>query len=86
MHLMRSIVMKRRAVALLGAGVLTLAACGSGSDGGASDGGASDGGGEGAGAAESPSSDRTEVGALSPGSSSPMRAAWSPSTRPTAPC
>ena len=39
MHLMRNIVMKRRAVALLGAGVLTLAACGSGTDGGASDGG-----------------------------------------------
>lgn len=53
--------MKRRAVALFGAGVLTLAACGSGSDGGASD-----GGGDGAGAAESPASDRTEVGALSP--------------------
>lgn len=53
--------MKRRAVALLGAGVLTLAACGSGTDDGASD-----GGGDGAGAAESPSSDRTEVGALSP--------------------
>ena len=53
--------MKRRAVALLGAGVLALSACGSGADGGASD-----GGGEGAGAAESPSSDRTEVGALSP--------------------
>ena len=61
MHLMRNIVMKRRAVALLGAGVLALSACGSGADGGASD-----GGGEGAGAAESPSSDRTEVGALSP--------------------
>lgn len=53
--------MKRRAAALLGAGVLALAACGSGSDGGASD-----GGGDGAGAAESPASDRTEVGALSP--------------------
>ena len=61
MHLMRNIVMKRRAVALLGAGVLALSACGSGADGGASD-----GGGEEAGAAESPSSDRTEVGALSP--------------------
>ncbi|WP_443423603.1 hypothetical protein [Brachybacterium paraconglomeratum] len=61
MHLMRNIVMKRRAVALLGAGVLALSACGSGTDGGASD-----GGGEEAGAAESPSSDRTEVGALSP--------------------
>lgn len=61
MHLMRNIVMKRRAVALLGAGVLALSACGSGADGAASD-----GGGEEAGAAESPSSDRTEVGALSP--------------------
>lgn len=61
MHLMRNIVMKRRAVALLGAGVLALSACGSGADGGASD-----GGGEEAGAAESPSSVRTEVGALSP--------------------
>ena len=61
MHLMRNIVMKRRAVALLGAGVLALSACGSGADGGASD-----GGGEEAGAAESPFSDRTEVGALSP--------------------
>ena len=53
--------MKRRAVALLGAGVLALAACGSGTGDGASD-----GGGDGAGAAEAPSSDRTEVGALSP--------------------
>ncbi|WP_282081630.1 hypothetical protein [Brachybacterium paraconglomeratum] len=58
---MRNIVMKRRAVALLGAGVLALSARGSGADGGASD-----GGGEEAGAAESPSSVRTEVGALSP--------------------
>ncbi|MGP5056739.1 hypothetical protein ACTXJ3_16885 [Brachybacterium paraconglomeratum] len=58
---MRNIVMKRRAVALLGAGVLALSACGSGADGGAAD-----GGGEEVGAAESPSSDRTEVGALSP--------------------
>ena len=53
--------MKRRAAALLGAGVLALAACGSGVDGGASDGGGDD-----TGAAEPPSSDRTEVGALSP--------------------
>lgn len=51
--------MKRRAAALLGAGVLALAACSSGADGGA---GASDGGG----ADEQPASDRTEVGALSP--------------------
>ncbi|MGP5199408.1 hypothetical protein ACTXKN_09640 [Brachybacterium alimentarium] len=52
--------MKRRAVALLGAGVLALSACG-GPSGGAADEGASDGGGEAA-----PASDRTEVGALSP--------------------
>ena len=51
--------MKRRAAALLGAGVLALAACSSGADGGAR---ASDGGG----ADEQPASDRTEVGALSP--------------------
>ena len=56
--------MKRRAVALLGAGVLALAACGSGSDRGASDAGGVEG--DGTGAAEAPSSDRTEVGALSP--------------------
>jgi hypothetical protein len=61
MHLMRSIVMKRRAVALLGAGVLALAACGSDTGGGSSD-----GGGDGTGAAEAPASDRTEVGALTP--------------------
>ena len=56
--------MKRRAVALLGAGVLALAACGSGSDRGASGAGGAEG--DGTGAAEAPSSDRTEVGALSP--------------------
>jgi hypothetical protein len=60
MHLMRNIVMKRRAAALLGAGVLALAACGSGSGDGASDAGGGETG------AEAPSSDRTEVGALSP--------------------
>lgn len=64
MHLMRNIVMKRRAVALLGAGVLALAACGSGSGDGASDAGGAGSGGETG--AEAPSSDRTEVGALSP--------------------
>lgn len=53
--------MKRRAAALLGAGVLALVACGSGVDGGASDGGGDD-----TNATEAPSSDRTEVGALSP--------------------
>lgn len=55
---MRTIVMKRRAVALLGVGVLALSACGGagGSDGGASDGGD----------AAAPASDRTEVAALSP--------------------
>lgn len=53
--------MKRRTAALLGAGVLALAACGSGVDGGASDGGGDD-----TNATEAPSSDRTEVGALSP--------------------
>jgi len=60
MKQMRTIVMKRRAVALLGAGVLTLAAC-SGT-GGSAGSGASDGGGEEA----APASDRTEVGALTP--------------------
>src|SRR5699024_6966423 len=59
MHLMRTVFMKRHAAALLGAGVLALAACSSGADGGAR---ASDGGG----ADEQPASDRTEVGALSP--------------------
>ena len=53
--------MKRRAVALLGAGVLALAACGSDTGGGSSD-----GGGDGTGAVEAPASDRTEVGALTP--------------------
>ncbi|MFC5276031.1 hypothetical protein [Brachybacterium sacelli] len=58
MNLMRTIVMKRRAVALVGAGMLALSAC---SAGGGSSSGSSDGGGEAA-----PSTDRTEVGALSP--------------------
>ena len=62
---MRTIVMKRRAVALLGVGVLALSACG-GPAGGGSDGsdGASDGGT--AGDAAAPETDRTEVAALSP--------------------
>ncbi|WP_241237239.1 hypothetical protein [Brachybacterium saurashtrense] len=58
---MRNIVMKRRAVALLGAGVLALAACGSGTGTGASD-----AGGATPDAAETTASDRTEVGALTP--------------------
>ncbi|MGP4975629.1 hypothetical protein [Brachybacterium tyrofermentans] len=62
---MRTIVMKRRAVALLGVGVLALSACGgpAGGGSGGSD-GASDGGT--AGDAAAPESDRTEVAALSP--------------------
>ncbi len=55
--------MKRRAVALLGAGVLALSACGGPTGGGegGSDAAASDGGGDAA-----PASDRAEVAALSP--------------------
>ncbi|MGO2194418.1 hypothetical protein ACT3SQ_00550 [Brachybacterium sp. AOP42-C2-15] len=63
---MRTIVMKRRAVVLLSAGMLALSACG-GMAGGGEDGaggGASDGGAAGGEAA--PATDRTEVGALSP--------------------
>lgn len=60
MKSMGTIIMKRRAVALLGAGVLALAACSGTAGPGA--GGASDGGG----AETAPASDRTEVGALSP--------------------
>ncbi|ATG53442.1 hypothetical protein CFK41_00615 [Brachybacterium ginsengisoli] len=63
---MRTIIAKPRLAALLGASLLALSACGGASDGGtgASDRGAqaSDGGG----AEAAPSSDRTEVGALSP--------------------
>ncbi|WP_329746026.1 WD40 repeat domain-containing protein [Brachybacterium sp. J144] len=62
---MRSIVMKRRAVALLGAGVLALSACagaGTGTGSGASDAGSGTATESGSGS----SSDRTEVGALSP--------------------
>ncbi|MBP2409387.1 outer membrane protein assembly factor BamB [Brachybacterium fresconis] len=63
---MRTIVMKRRAVALLGVGVLALSACAGAGEGGApSGGGASDGGSD-AGGDTAPASDRTEVGALSP--------------------
>ncbi|MFC7376635.1 hypothetical protein ACFQRD_15305 [Brachybacterium sp. GCM10030268] len=59
---MRSIIMKRRVVALAGAGVLALAACSGGDSGGASDGGSS---GASDGAAES-APEQVEVGALSP--------------------
>lgn len=65
MTYMRTIVAKPRLFALLGASLLALSACGGSSDGGtgASDGArASDGGG----AEAAPSSDRTEVGALTP--------------------
>ncbi len=63
MNLMRTIVMKRRAAALLGIGALALAACGGASStgGGTAGGAPSDGG-----AASAPTSDRTEVGALTP--------------------
>ncbi|HEX7349780.1 hypothetical protein [Brachybacterium sp.] len=57
---MRTLIVKRRAVALLGAGVLALTACGGSSSGDAD--ASSDGGG----AEAAPASDRTEVGALSP--------------------
>ncbi|WP_232820198.1 hypothetical protein [Brachybacterium sp. YJGR34] len=61
MHLMKTIIMKRRALALAGIGALALAACGTG-PGESGGSGASDGDS----AAQSPASDRTEVGALSP--------------------
>ncbi len=58
---MKTIIMKRRALALAGIGALALAACGTG-PGESGGSGASDGDS----AAQSPASDRTEVGALSP--------------------
>ena len=63
MHLMRIIVTKRRAVALLGAGLLALSACGTSTDGGGSGSGTS---GSDAGGEAAPTTDRTEVGALTP--------------------
>ena len=61
MHLMRTVITKRRTAALLGLGALTLAACGTGT--GSSDAGGADTGGT---DSETTTSDRTEVGALSP--------------------
>ena len=61
MHLMRTVITKRRTAALLGLGALTLAACGTGT--GTSDAGGADTGGT---DSETTTSDRTEVGALSP--------------------
>lgn len=62
MNSMRMIVNTRRAVALVGIGVLALAACNGGQGGGTSvGGGASDADGE-----ETAASERTEVGALTP--------------------
>src|SRR5699024_1761125 len=63
MHLMRIIVTKRRAVALLGAGLLALAACGTSTDGGGSGSATS---GSDAGGEAAPTTERTEVGALTP--------------------
>lgn len=63
MHLMRTIITKRRTAALLGLGALTLAACGTGTGTGSSDAGGADTGGT---DSETTTSDRTEVGALSP--------------------
>src|SRR5699024_4308122 len=63
MHLMRIIVTKRRAVALLGAGLLALSACGTSTDGGGSGSGTS---GSDAGGEAAPTTERTEVGALTP--------------------
>ncbi|APX33405.1 hypothetical protein BH708_12525 [Brachybacterium sp. P6-10-X1] len=54
--------MKRRAIALLGAGMLALSACAGAGEGGAGREGGSDGGGT----ERARASDRTEVGALSP--------------------
>ena len=61
MHLMRTVITKRRTAALLGLGALTLAACGTGT--GSSDAGGADTGGT---DSVTTTSDRTEVGALSP--------------------
>ena len=63
MHLMRTVITKRRTAALLGLGALTLAACGTGTGTGSSDAGGADTGGT---DSETTTSDRTEVGALSP--------------------
>ena len=63
MHLMRTVVTKRRTAALLGLGALTLAACGTGTGTGSSDAGGADTGGT---DSVTTTSDRTEVGALSP--------------------
>jgi hypothetical protein len=64
MNLMRSIIIRRSVVALLGVGALALSACGAGEGGGAGTAGA--GASDGGGAVTAPASDRTEVGALSP--------------------
>lgn len=63
MHLMRTVITKRRTAALLGLGALTLAACGTGTGTGSSDAGGADTGGT---DSVTTTSDRTEVGALSP--------------------
>ena len=63
MHLMRTVITKRRTAALLGLGALTLAACGTGTGTGSSDAGGADTDGT---DSETTTSDRTEVGALSP--------------------
>ena len=63
MHLMRIVITKRRTAALLGLGALTLAACGTGTGTGSSDAGGADTGGT---DSVTTTSDRTEVGALSP--------------------
>lgn len=67
MNLMRTIVMKRRVLALAGVGVLALSACGAG-DGSssASDGSGASGGGPGAAESAQSEIERTEVGALTP--------------------
>lgn len=63
MHLMRTVITKRRTAALLGLGALTLAACGTGTGSGSSDAGGADTVGT---DSVTTTSDRTEVGALSP--------------------